>query len=162
MSAAPEQTTTVRKSVMMRRKDIGLKVWNVLHRSLYAVTRGKRGGMFLGKPVVELTTVGARSGKQRTVMLTSPAYFDGDPVIVASYAGDDRYPGWYHNLLANPEVEIKRLDSGRRERRRARVLSSEERAGLWPQVKRDVKQYQEYELRTRREIPIVVLESINR
>lgn len=147
---------------MMRRKDIGLKVMNALHRTLYVVTRGRRGGIFLGKPVVELTTVGAKTGKQRTVLLTSPAYFSGDPVVVASYAGDDRYPGWYHNLLANPEVEVKQLDSGRRERRRARVLSSEERAGLWPQVKREVKQYQEYELRTTREIPIIVLESIGR
>jgi deazaflavin-dependent oxidoreductase (nitroreductase family) len=147
---------------MMRRKDIGLRVWNALHRTLYTVTRGKRGGVFLGKPVVELTTVGAKSGKQRTVLLTSPGYFDGDPVIVASYAGDDRYPGWYHNLLANPDVEIRRLDSGLRESRRARVLSSEQRAGLWPQLKREVKQYQEYERRTTREIPIVVLESISR
>jgi deazaflavin-dependent oxidoreductase (nitroreductase family) len=144
---------------MMRRKDVGLKVWNALHRTLYTVTRGKRGGVFLGKPVVELTTVGARSGRQRTVLLTSPGYFEGDPVIVASYAGDDRYPGWYHNLLANPDVEIRRLDSGVRESRRARVLSPEQRAGLWPQLKREVKQYQEYELRTTREIPIIVLES---
>jgi deazaflavin-dependent oxidoreductase (nitroreductase family) len=128
---------------------------------LYTATRGKRGGVFLGKPVVELTTVGARTGKQRTVLLTSPAYLEGDPVIVASYAGDDRYPGWYHNLLANPDVEIRRLESGRRERRRARVLSAEERAVLWPQVKREVQQYQEYERRTTREIPIIVLESIS-
>jgi deazaflavin-dependent oxidoreductase (nitroreductase family) len=148
--------------MMMRRKDIKLRAINALHRTLYALTRGKRGGVFLGKPVVQLTTVGAKSGKQRTVLLTSPAHFDGDPVVVASYAGDDRHPGWYHNLLANPDVKVKRLDSGRRERRRARVLSSEERAALWPQVKQDIKQYQEYELRTRREIPIVVLESINR
>jgi deazaflavin-dependent oxidoreductase (nitroreductase family) len=145
----------------MRRKDVGLRVWNVLHRTLYTVTGGKRGGVFLGKPVVELTTVGARTGKQRTVLLTSPAYLEGDPVIVVSYAGDDRYPGWYHNLLANPDVEIMRLDSGRRERRRARVLAAEERAVLWPQVKREVKQYQEYERRTTREIPIIVLESIS-
>jgi deazaflavin-dependent oxidoreductase (nitroreductase family) len=147
---------------MMRRKDLGLRVWNALHRALYAVTGGKRGGVFLGQPVVELTTVGARTGKRRTVLLTSPAYFGGDPVVVASYAGDDRHPGWYHNVLANPQVEIKRLDSGRRQRCRARVLSAAERAQLWPQVKRDVRQYQEYELRTTREIPIVVLEPISR
>ena len=145
---------------MMRRKDVGLKIWNALHRTLYTVTGGKRGGVFLGKPVVELTTVGAKSGRQRTVLLTSPGYFEGDPVIVASYAGDDRYPAWYHNLLANPDVEIRRLDSGLRESRRARVLSSEQRAVLWPQLKREVKQYRQYELRTTREIPIIVLEPI--
>jgi deazaflavin-dependent oxidoreductase (nitroreductase family) len=145
---------------MMRRKDINLKVMNALHRTLYALTFGKRGGVFLGKPVVQLTTLGAKTGKQRTVLLTSPGYFDGDPVVVASYAGDDRHPAWYHNLLANPDVEVKCLDSGHRERRRARVLSAEERAALWPQFKREIKQYQEYELRTTREIPIIVLESI--
>jgi deazaflavin-dependent oxidoreductase (nitroreductase family) len=145
---------------MMRRKDINLKVMNALHRSLYELTRGKRGGVFLGKPVVQLTTVGAKSGKQRTVLLTSPADFEGDPVVVASYAGDDRHPAWYHNLLANPDVDVKQLDSGRRERRRARVLSAGERAALWPQLKREIKQYQAYELRTTREIPIIVLESI--
>jgi deazaflavin-dependent oxidoreductase (nitroreductase family) len=148
--------------MMMRRKDINLKLMNALHRSLYELTRGKRGGVFLGKPVVQLTTVGAKSGKQRTVLLTSPAYFEGDPVVVASYAGDDRHPAWYHNLLANPDVDVKQLDSGHRERRRARVLSAGERAALWPQLKREIKQYQEYELRTTREIPIIVLESINR
>ena len=144
---------------MMRCKDVGLRIWNALHRTLYAATGGRRGGVFLGKPVVELTTMGAKSGKRRTVLLTSPGYFDGDPVIVASYAGDDRYPGWYHNLLANPEVEIRRLDSGRRESRRARVLSTGQRADLWPRLKREVPQYQEYERRTTREIPIIVLES---
>jgi deazaflavin-dependent oxidoreductase (nitroreductase family) len=105
-----------------------------------------------------VTTTGAKSGKERAVMLVTPGDLQDNPVIVASNAGDDRNPSWYHNIVANPEVKIKYLCSGREENRRARVLTPTERAELWPQFKRDIAPYIGYEAKTDREIPLVVLE----
>ena len=147
-------------SVRDRPKAYALKLVNLGHTTLHAITRGRCGSTFMQKPVLRVTTTGARSGKERTVLLVTPGDYNGDPVIVASHAGDVRNPSWYHNVLAHPEVRIKHMSSGKEERRRARILSSAERAQLWPQFKRDIAPYADYEKKTTREIPLVVLETL--
>ena len=132
------------------------KYLGALHRFLYRVSGGRIGGKLWGLRVVLLTTTGRRSGKQRTVPLCS--FRDGDEVVViASYGGLDQPPAWWLNLEANPRAELL----AGRERRSvvARNASPEERGRLWAEVTARAPGYLEYERRTDREIPVVILQS---
>jgi deazaflavin-dependent oxidoreductase (nitroreductase family) len=107
-------------------------------------------------PVVELVTTGRRSGKERSTMLAVPVV-DGDRlVLVASFGGDDRHPAWYLNLQANPEVHATIAGSTRA--MIARTATEEERAELWPRITSTFEGYARYQERTRRPIPVVILE----
>jgi deazaflavin-dependent oxidoreductase (nitroreductase family) len=116
---------------------------------------GKLGGQFEGMPVLLLNTVGARSGAARTVPL---AYVeDGDRyVVIASRAGAPTNPAWYHNLLAHPgatvEIGTDRLEV------RASVAVGEERDRLFQKVAAQLPMFGVYQQKTRRRIPVVVLE----
>lgn len=134
-----------------------LAAMNAVHRLLIAVSGGRVGWSISGMPVLELTTTGRRSGEPRTAMLTAPVRLAGDLVIVASRGGDDAHPAWFLNLQADPDVLV--AVGGRPPApMRARVLTSAERARLWPEVTRVYPQYAGYQRRTSREIPLVVLE----
>ena len=125
-----------------------------LHRFLYRASGGRIGGELWGLRVVLLTTTGRRTGKRRTVPLCSLR--DGDDVVViGSYGGLDRPPAWSLNLQADPRAE---LENGR-ERRQvvARTAGPGERARLWAAVTAKAPGYLEYERRTSREIPVIVL-----
>lgn len=126
------------------------------HTRIYRLTRGAIGHRIPGAPpMLLLDHVGAKSGKQRT----SPLVYarDGDDfVIVASKGGYPTHPAWFHNLKANPDTTIQ-VGSERR-RVHARVPEPEERARLWPKVVRVYSGYDDYQARTDREIPLVVLE----
>ena len=137
--------------------DLALKAMNGAHRLLLAVTRGRVGYDALGMPVLELTTVGRRSGESRSVMLTAPLEVDGHPVIVASRGGDDRHPAWFLNLRAHPEVQVS-MKGGPRTPMHARIVGPDERAQLWPRIAGKYPNYAGYQRRTTREIPLVVLE----
>lgn len=137
-------------------KDAIAKGVNLVHRTLFDLSKGKVGGSGLGMPVLKLTTTGAKSGQPRTVMLTSPLQVDGNPVIVASYGGDDRSPAWFHNLVANPQVEVTM--KGRTETRTARIPDQVERDELWNQLTARHGNYADYQTKTDRTIPVVVLE----
>ena len=137
--------------------DFVLKAMNGAHRLLVRVTGGRVGYDAMGMPVLELTTVGRRSGEPRSVMLTAPLHVDGHPVVVASRGGDDRHPAWYLNLRERPDVEVS-LKGGPRTPMRARIVEAEERARLWPQIAGKYANYAGYQRRTEREIPLVVLE----
>lgn len=141
----------------MKPQDLIFIAVTALHRAIYDVSGGRLLNGFGGMPVVELTTTGRKSGKSRTVMLTSPLRHDGNYVIVASKGGDPRSPGWYHNLVAQPQVGV--TAEGRAATMRARVASAEERAELWPKVVKAYKGYGGYQEKTSREIPLVILES---
>ncbi len=109
-------------------------------------------------PVLKLTTTGRKSGRPRTVMLTSP-HQDGDTtVIVASKGGDDRHPAWFLNLRDNPEVEVETREQPRR-KMTARIATPEERAELWPVITGKQERYAGYQKKTDREIPLVLLDS---
>lgn len=137
--------------------DFMFKAVNAVHRFVVRTTKGKVGGSGLGMPVLELTTIGRKSGEKRTVMLTAPVQ-DGDSlVIVASKGGDDRNPAWFLNLQANPDVEVA-VKGGPTTPMRARVVEGDERAALWERVVKDHTNYAGYQRKTTREIPLVSLE----
>ncbi len=108
-------------------------------------------------PVLELTTTGRKTGRPRSVMLTSPVREGRTLVVVASRGGDDQHPAWFLNLQSNPDVVVS-LQGKPEQRMRARVTTPEERARLWPRVIADHKNYADYQDRTPREIPLVLLE----
>jgi deazaflavin-dependent oxidoreductase (nitroreductase family) len=137
-------------------KDLSAKVIVGLHREVFMRTGGRIGGSGFGMPVLILKTIGRKSGKERTTMLTSPVQDGETVVIVASYGGDNRHPTWFLNLRDNPDVEITMR--GRTRKMKARVASTEERADLWPRVTGKYRGYASYQTRTDREIPLVLLE----
>ena len=140
--------------------DLALKAMNGVHRVMQKITFGKVGWQVGDMPVVELTTIGRKSGQPRTVLLTSP-WQEGDVVVVvASRGGDDTHPAWFLNLRDNPEVEVA-LKGGPRTTMHAHVADAEERARLWPLVIKDHKNYAGYQTKTEREIPLVLLEPVS-
>src|SRR5690606_18671127 len=110
----------------------------------------------VGMPIVELRTIGRRSGRPRSVVLSAPVVDGERIVLVASRGGDDEHPDWYRNLLANPRVELTM--NGRRRPMTARPADAAERAELWPRVVRTYPGYAAYQRRTNREIPLVICE----
>ena len=130
---------------------------NTVHRTVQKISGGRFGWDVANMPVLELTTTGRKSGRPRTVVLTSPVR-DGDAiVVVASRGGDNHHPAWFLNLRDNPDVDVV---LGREPKRpmRARIADPSERARLWPQVVARYKGYGDYQTRTDREIPLVLLE----
>ncbi|MEY2433500.1 MAG: hypothetical protein QOC92_3225 [Acidimicrobiaceae bacterium] len=137
-------------------KDLMVRAFNVWHRALVTASGGRLGSTGFGMPVVILRTTGRKSGKQRTTMLTTPVHDDNRVVLVASYGGDDRHPAWFLNLRDNPDVEITLRGTSRP--MRAHVASTDEKAELWPEVVAAYKGYAQYQTRTERDIPLVILE----
>jgi deazaflavin-dependent oxidoreductase (nitroreductase family) len=137
--------------------DMLLKTMNGLHRGLLKVSGGRVGWKAGGMPVVELTTIGRKTGQSRSVMLTSPVQEGTTIVVVASRGGDDTNPAWFLNLTANPDVEVA-LAGAPKQKMRARAATAEERARLWPLVTAEHKNYAGYQTKTTREIPLVLLE----
>ena len=127
-----------------------------LHTIVYRATHGAVGHRVPGGPsMLLLDHVGARSGVKRTSPLL---YLDDGPnlVIIASKGGHPRQPAWFHNLRANPETMVQ-VGSERRPVR-ARVATSEERRRLWPRAVKSYGSYANYQRRTGRQIPVVILE----
>jgi deazaflavin-dependent oxidoreductase (nitroreductase family) len=138
--------------------DFVLKTMNTLHRGMLKVTFGHVGWSAGPMPVLELTTIGRKSGQPRSVMLTSPVQEGDTWVVVASRGGDDIHPAWLLNLRDNPDVEVS-LQGKPKQAMRARIANAEERARLWPQVTTVSKGYAGYQGKTEREIPLVLLET---
>ena len=136
-----------------------MALWTLMmdaHTAAYRATRGRFGHNFPGAPpMLLLDHVGAKSGKRRTAPL---GYIkDGDAfVVIASKGGHPRNPSWYHNVVANPDTTIQA--GSRRMPVRARVATPPERERLWPQVVEAYGGYADYQKRTPREIPLVILE----
>jgi deazaflavin-dependent oxidoreductase (nitroreductase family) len=130
------------------------KYLGALHRLLYRVSGGRIGGRLWDLPVVLLTTTGRKSGKQRTVPLCS-IRDGGNVVVIASYGGLDQPPAWWLNLEANPEAKL--LHGRTRLNVTAHNAVAEERTRLWAEVTARAPGYLEYERRTDREIPVVIL-----
>jgi len=139
--------------------DLAFKAMNAIHRSLLAITGGRAGWTALNMPVLELTTTGRKSGRPRTVLLTSPLQMGETFVIVASRGGDDNHPAWFLNLRDTPEVRVA-IQGGTFRDMHARVAGPDERASLWPRVVADHSNYGDYQTKTAREIPLVLLEPL--
>ena len=135
--------------------DSFMKLANTLHRALIKVSAGKRGWDFYGMPVIKLTTIGRVSGKDRSVMLTSPIKTNGDICLVASKGGDDRHPEWYLNLLRDPRVKVE-VPSGTKSMI-ATIAEGDQRESLWNQIVSDFPNYGSYQEKTNREIPVIIL-----
>jgi deazaflavin-dependent oxidoreductase (nitroreductase family) len=136
-----------------------LKTMNGLHRAVLKVSFGHLGWSGMSMPVLELTTIGRKTGQPRPVMLTSPVQEGSTIVIVASRGGDDHHPAWFLNLREHPEVDVVFKGEPKR-KMRARVATADERARLWPRVIADHDNYAGYQKRTEREIPLVLLEPV--
>lgn len=128
-----------------------------VHRAILTVSRGRLGGTLLGHPSLELVTVGRRSGRARTSMLTSPVQLGESLVIVASRGGDDLDPAWFLNLRDHPQVRVA-VAGGPAGPMQARVATPDERDRLWPRVVAEMPRYAQYQERTSRVIPVVLLE----
>jgi deazaflavin-dependent oxidoreductase (nitroreductase family) len=127
-----------------------------VHQWLYESTDGRIGASLGGRLMLLLRTVGRRTQEPRTAALLYVR--DGDAyAVVASKGGAPQHPGWFHNLTAEPNVEIQ---VGReRIPVRARIAEGEERDRLWARADEvNQGQYTIYQSRTRRRIPVVVLE----
>jgi deazaflavin-dependent oxidoreductase (nitroreductase family) len=137
--------------------DLLLKAMNTVHRGLLKVTGGRVGWEAAKMPVLELTTTGRKTGRPRSVMLTSPLQEGSALVVVASRGGDDTHPAWFLNLRDNPEVAVS-LKGEPAVPMRARVANADERARMWPIITAAHKNYAGYQTKTKREIPLVLLE----
>jgi len=129
--------------------------WVAEHVRRYIETDGADGYLWRGAPTLIVTTIGRRSGQPRRLALIYGE--DGDRyVIVASKGGADQHPEWYLNMLANPEVLVQvRAD---RFRATARTATPEEQAALWPRMAAIWPAYNDYQAKTERPIPLVILE----
>ncbi|HVY87048.1 MAG TPA: nitroreductase family deazaflavin-dependent oxidoreductase [Caulobacterales bacterium] len=135
--------------------------WVEAHLALYR-TDPEKARMWVapvpGLPPVQtllLTTVGAKSGQARTLPLIY-GESGGNFLIVASRGGSEDHPAWYRNLLAHPDCEIQ--VGAKHYHVRARTATSAERPALWETMNEIWPSYAEYQSRTTREIPVVVLE----
>ena len=131
--------------------------WVAEHAERYAATNGEDGYLWRGYPTLILDTIGRRSGQPRRQMLIF-GEDEGNPVIVASKGGADEHPFWYSNLVANPEVQVQIKDE--QFTARARTTTAEERSRLWALMAAIYPPYIEYQEKTSREIPVVVLERV--
>ena len=136
--------------------DLGLKLMGRAHRAILGLSRGRILRSAFGMPVVELRTTGRKTGRNRVTMLTTPVHDENRVVLVASKGGGDRDPEWYRNLVVNPDVEI--TIGGDARWLRARTASAEEKAVLWPQIVTAYKGYGRYQIKTERDIPVVICE----
>ena len=132
-----------------------IKLINHANTWIYRLTNGAVGGRFLrGAPVCLLTVKGRKSGLPRTVALLYLE--DGrDVIVVASLGGMSRNPLWYDNLMANPDVEV-RIGGAMRAMRAERV-SDEDKAALWPRLVAMYRDFDDYQGRTTRNIPVIRL-----
>ncbi len=129
--------------------------WVADHVRRYIETEGADGHLWRGAPTLVLTTLGRRSGRPRRLALIYGQ--DGDRyVVVASKGGSDRHPAWYLNLRDHPEVRVQ--VRGDRFRATARTATPEERQALWPRMVAIWPDYDAYQAKTDREIPLVILE----
>ena len=126
-----------------------------LNAFVYRSTGGRVFNTWLrGAPIMLLTTTGRKSGRQRTAPLLYLE--DGDRVvIVASQGGMSTHPAWYFNLEANPACEVQIGNSKRR--MRSRRATDDEKADYWPRLTSMYRDFDDYQARTERNIPVLIL-----
>ncbi len=128
---------------------------NETHVAAYRETDGERGYIWNGAPILLLTTKGRKSGEPRTIAIIFTQVGDAQ-VLIASKGGSPTHPLWYLNIEADPEVEVQ--IKGERFAARARTAEGEERERLWAEAVAGWPNYDVYQSRTTRRIPVVVLE----
>jgi deazaflavin-dependent oxidoreductase (nitroreductase family) len=125
------------------------------HVDRYVATNGEEGYVWRnGAPILILTTTGRKSGQERSNALIFGRHGD-DYLVVGSKGGAPQAPGWYTNLVANPEVHVQ--VKGDRFAAHARTATPEEKQELWKTMTAVWPDYDQYQQRTEREIPVVIL-----
>jgi deazaflavin-dependent oxidoreductase (nitroreductase family) len=126
------------------------------HTERYQATDGEEGYLWRrGTTILILTTTGRRTGKQRSTPLIFRQHGD-DYLVVASKGGSDQPPAWYLNLQADPAVQVQ--IKGDKFTARARTATPEEKPDMWREMAEVWPDYDQYQRRTDRDIPVVVLE----
>jgi deazaflavin-dependent oxidoreductase (nitroreductase family) len=133
----------------------GLNDWNQQIIDEFRSNEGRVGGNFEGAPLLLLHHVGRKSGAERVSPMMYQAAGD-DLAVFASKAGADTHPDWYLNLLAHPDVEVEVGTD--KVAVRARDLPADERDPIWKKQKQDYPGFADYESKTSRTIPVVLLE----
>jgi deazaflavin-dependent oxidoreductase (nitroreductase family) len=136
---------------------LALKLGSGVHTGLYRATGGKLFGRMGKSPIMLLNTVGRKTGRKRT----SPLLYvmDGeDFVIIASKGGAPAHPAWYLNLKANPDATVEVGD--REVRVRPEEVDSEEKVRLWQKMIEMYPTYDDFQTKTKREIPLLVLRPV--
>ena len=133
---------------------MSFKLLSSTHVALYRLSGGRLGTRAFGNSILLLTVKGRKTGKQRTTPLL---YFRNadNLLVVASKGGHPKHPEWYRNLVANPDVTVQI----RQEKlpMRAVTATEDEKSRLWPEIVRAYKGYGEYQRKTTRNIPVVIL-----
>lgn len=127
------------------------------HVFIYRFTKGKIGGKLGGNNILLLNTIGRKSGAKRTTPLVYLR--DGDAlIIIASNGGADRHPSWYYNLKEQEQTVIEVM--GQISTVDVHKATPEERGRLWPQIVAKHQQFADYQAKTKREIPLFLLEPV--
>jgi F420H(2)-dependent quinone reductase len=124
---------------------------------LYESSGGTKGTELRGMPVIVMTNRGAKSGKLRKTPLMRVEH-DGRYAVVASQGGAPQHPAWYHNLLADPHVELQ--DGPVKRDYVAREVTGDEKREWWRRAVDAFPPYREYQAKTTRQIPVLVLEPV--
>jgi len=131
-----------------------------LNVAVFRASKGRLMNRFIGGyPVCIVTTRGAKTGKTRRIALIHLPHGENN-LLVASQGGMPTNPVWYHNIKANPEIDI--MVGGEEKQYNARQISDEEKAALWPHLLSLYPDFDEYQARTDRNIPVFSCEPISR
>jgi deazaflavin-dependent oxidoreductase (nitroreductase family) len=133
--------------------------WNDKIIEEFRANEGRVGGPFEGRPILLLHHKGAKSGLERVNPLAYQAVGDGKWAIFGSKGGAPTNPDWYHNLIANPRARVE-IGTETFEVT-ARVAEGEERERIWEDQKTAMPGFADYEQKTKRPIPVIVLEKIS-
>lgn len=130
--------------------------WNQRVIDEFRANGGVVGGTFEGMPLLLLHHTGAKTGTRRLTPLVYQQLEDGNVAIFGSKGGAPNHPHWFLNISANPEVEVE--VGTERFTARARTTAGEEREAIWSRQKETLTFFADYDAKTEREIPVVVLE----
>ena len=133
--------------------------WARRQAERYEATNGAEAGALRGRPIIVLTSVGAKTRKLRKTALMRVEH-DGSYAVVASLGGAPKHPVWYFNLKANPHVELQ--DGPIKRDYIAREVTDDEKSVWWTRAVEAWPDYAGYQKRTKRQIPVFVLESVDR
>ena len=149
-----EKKATPEAKDLSRPANLALKLGTIVHSGVYRATGGKLLGRMGQSPILLLNTIGRKSGKKRATPLLYVV--DGeDLVIIASKGGTPSNPAWYLNLTADPDATVEIRD--RKVRVRAEEVDGQEKERLWQQMAEMYPTYDDYQKKTKRGIPLLVL-----
>jgi F420H(2)-dependent quinone reductase len=132
--------------------------WARKQAETYEETRGAQAADLRGRPIIVLTSVGAKTGKLRKTALMRVEH-DGVYAVVGSMGGAPKHPVWYYNLRKNPHVELQ--DGPTKRDYTAREVTGDEKAVWWKRAVETWPDYAKYQTKTERQIPVFVLEPID-